>query len=281
MRGLGPESMALIEEARDGDEPTLADQERIQSAIAARLASGAAAGLAVGAVAKSSVSLSGGHGALGTYGLTWLTSKALIGLVALGAIGASVAMFEVSQRSSLGTRKAAYPALVATEAPALSVEPPTGGATSVPVPATPPDPGTISGATDRSVPASPAFVGGVRGGLRSAPPADPTGSAKRATTSVGDVAAEVLLLEQAHAAMRSGQAVRALGLLEDHARRYPNGALGEERDATRISALCSLGRVAEARDVADRFLRVSPLSPHAGRVRASCGGSQSAPVSSF
>jgi outer membrane protein assembly factor BamD (BamD/ComL family) len=95
------------------------------------------------------------------------------------------------------------------------------------------------------------------------------------------VAAEVLLLGEAHAAIRNGQAEHALALLDEHSRRFPRGALGEEREASRVTALCALGRVAEARAAADRFLRVSPLSPHAGRVRASCGGSPAAPAPSF
>jgi len=61
-----------------------------------------------------------------------------------------------------------------------------------------------------------------------------------------------------------------LRILEDHARRFPNGALAEERDAARVLALCDLQRLDEARDVARRFLREHPRSPLAPRVAHAC-----------
>jgi len=108
-----------------------------------------------------------------------------------------------------------------------------------------------------------------------ASPAAPLGPAfsTRAAPGTGDVAAEVRLLGEANTLLRAGDAGRALRLLEEHARRYPKGALGEERDAARIAALCALGRTSEARDATDRFVRTAPLSPQAGSLRASCGGS--------
>jgi outer membrane protein assembly factor BamD (BamD/ComL family) len=108
----------------------------------------------------------------------------------------------------------------------------------------------------------------------------PAGST-RAASSPGDGAAEVRLLGDAQSEMRAGEPERALLLFDEHARRYPKGALGEERDAARIGALCALGRISEAREATDRFLRAAPLSPHAGPLRASCGGSPAAPASNF
>jgi hypothetical protein len=55
--------------------------------------------------------------------------------------------------------------------------------------------------------------------------------------------------------------------------RFPSGALAEERDASRVLALCAAGRAAEARVIATDFLAKHPRSPAASRVRASCGGS--------
>jgi outer membrane protein assembly factor BamD (BamD/ComL family) len=86
------------------------------------------------------------------------------------------------------------------------------------------------------------------------------------------LAEETALLRQAHAAIESGDGARALALLDQHARTYPSGALGEERDAARVFALCAASRAAEARREADRFLATHPRSPLAPRVRASCGG---------
>jgi hypothetical protein len=87
---------------------------------------------------------------------------------------------------------------------------------------------------------------------------------------VGSVGDETHLLREADAALRGGDAARALALLDDHARLYPSGVLAEERSVERIFALCKLGRTTEARAHATRFLRAHPDSPLADGVRASC-----------
>jgi len=84
---------------------------------------------------------------------------------------------------------------------------------------------------------------------------------------------ETSLLLTSQGALREGDAARALALLDDHARRFPNGALAEERDASRVLALCALGRTVEAKTAGQTFLAAHPRSPAAARVRASCGGS--------
>src|SRR6201999_3969736 len=75
------------------------------------------------------------------------------------------------------------------------------------------------------------------------PPAVPA----RAVGSTASVEAETRLIGEAREELRSGGRARALPPLAEHPRRYPAGALGEERDAMRVASLCSLGRVAEAR----------------------------------
>jgi hypothetical protein len=92
-------------------------------------------------------------------------------------------------------------------------------------------------------------------------------------TPADALAEETRLLRDADAATRAGDAPRALALLAEHARRFPRGVLGEERDAETVLALCAAGRTSEARAAAQRFLAARPGSPLAGRVRSSCGGS--------
>jgi hypothetical protein len=112
----------------------------------------------------------------------------------------------------------------------------------------------------RDVPADPAS----RTGLPSAAvPSDPP--------DLGDsLAEEVALLRQARAALDEGDAPGALHLLDAHASRFPRGTLYEERLATRVTALCWLGRVDGARVVAEELERARPRSPHLTRVRTSC-----------
>lgn len=250
MTGLRPESHALLDAARGGDEPTNADRERVRAALTTRLTVAAAAGAGLGAASstKSSV-VAGMPGGLAT---TKLVIAALIGAVGVvGTIGAMRA------RAPMGGQTPSRPASSATAA----------SLPSAPVPIdplllrleVPPDPG------GRALPVT--TSGEPSAGAHPGTPATPVPAAP-----TSDVAAEVRLIGEAHKAIRGGDAERALLLLEEHARRFPKGALGEERDAARIAALCALGRTAEARDATDRFLRALPLSPHAGPLRASCGG---------
>jgi len=82
--------------------------------------------------------------------------------------------------------------------------------------------------------------------------------------------AELALLQEVHGALQAHDGGRALRLLDEHSRRFPNGALAEESEAARVFALCELGRADEARDVAGRFLREHPRSPLAPRVTRAC-----------
>ncbi len=82
---------------------------------------------------------------------------------------------------------------------------------------------------------------------------------------------EVHLLSRAEQQLNAGQADEALSTLGEHERRFPHGALAEERMAARVQSLCALGRVAEARADLARFARAYPRSAHLDHARAFCG----------
>jgi hypothetical protein len=254
MKALGPEASALLEAARHGDEPNEADARRVREAVAVRIAAGvggAAGALGAAAAAKSWVT------ALVRLGAKGPIAAAL--LVAMGT-GVTVGVHRTWGPRTLAWRAIA-PAVLAQPAPvtaSASAQASWGPSVAL---ATPPSPAASS--LDAFAKHAPA-------------PAD---SSPHRGPSTGDVAAEVRLLVEAHRALDDGDARRGLALLDDHARRYPSGALGEERDAARVRALCSLGRVSEAREVTERLLRASPWSPQAGPLRASCGGARNSPAS--
>jgi hypothetical protein len=261
MRELGQESNALLEAARGGDEPTEADRERVRMALAARLAGGAAAGIGASAAGKSLAAAAVRAG--------WAT-KVLVAATLACAVGAGAWRMT---RPTLGTK-----AVTTSEAPKGSestavaveaVEPPLVAVGLSPPPSASPEP---------QKPSARPSVRAVAVGAVGTPAASSPTHTERST---GGVAAEVRLLSEAQANMRNGDASHALLLLEEHARRFPKGALGEERDAATVAALCALGRSAEARDLAERFLRATPRSPLAGPVRASCGGSSGIPAPPF
>jgi hypothetical protein len=85
------------------------------------------------------------------------------------------------------------------------------------------------------------------------------------------LAEEVAILSQASAELHAGRPAAALKKLEEHRRKFPRGAMGQERTSARIQALCALGRTKEAQSELARLARTSPNSPHVARARKACG----------
>jgi len=84
---------------------------------------------------------------------------------------------------------------------------------------------------------------------------------------------EVTVLDRATAALREGDAVHALQWLTEHERRFPSGRLVDVRKATRVRALCRLGRDAQAHAEAAALRRDHPRSTVAQRTPLECEGS--------
>lgn len=95
-------------------------------------------------------------------------------------------------------------------------------------------------------------------------------AAEPAALANGSLNAETVLLARAQRALGSGSPGDALPWIQQHAARFPNGALAQEREAARVLALCALKRTGEARRATQQFLRVWPSSPLADRVRTAC-----------
>jgi hypothetical protein len=70
------------------------------------------------------------------------------------------------------------------------------------------------------------------------------------------------LLASAWTVLSAGEPEQALKLADEDAQLHPDGVLGEERDAVRISALVKLHRMDEARSAASRFIQEHPTSVH-------------------
>jgi hypothetical protein len=72
--------------------------------------------------------------------------------------------------------------------------------------------------------------------------------------------AELRLLQRARDVMDRGDFGAALRPINEHARRFPNGWLSEEREALRVKALAEIGRNEEARRAASAFRARFPRS---------------------
>jgi RNA polymerase sigma factor (sigma-70 family) len=105
-------------------------------------------------------------------------------------------------------------------------------------------------------------------------PSEPTESPAEAT-----VAQEAGLLQRARAALQAGDGRTAIAHLDDHAARFPSGALSEEREASRVDALCATGDPDGARAAAGRFARRYPRSAHLERLRTACTIAINSPAS--
>jgi hypothetical protein len=89
-------------------------------------------------------------------------------------------------------------------------------------------------------------------------PSSPPPDAREATAE--ERTRERQIIEIARAAVARGNARAALGAVSRHAREFPSGRLSEEREALRILALVSAGRLAEAEQWARTFRRRHPGS---------------------
>ena len=81
---------------------------------------------------------------------------------------------------------------------------------------------------------------------------------------------EVAVLDRATAALREGDAAHALQWLAEHERQFPAGRLVDVRKATRVRALCRLGRAAQAETEAAALRREHPRSTIAQRTPLEC-----------
>lgn len=98
-----------------------------------------------------------------------------------------------------------------------------------------------------------------------APPAAPPAPASPPARDA--LAREVALLSRATSALRAGHLEAALRILADHQRRFPTGALVEERRAAKAQALCLLGRIDEGRA---ELARLTPRTPAAATAQQVC-----------
>ena len=91
----------------------------------------------------------------------------------------------------------------------------------------------------------------------------------RATGDAAPFAAELELLARAQTAYTHRDFSHALVLVAEHARRFPNGHLAEEREALRVRSLQGSGRSDEARRAAAAFALRFPRSVLLPRVEGS------------
>jgi hypothetical protein len=107
---------------------------------------------------------------------------------------------------------------------------------------------------------------------RSAPADKPSAARSKGTgTATGSYDAELELLRSAHTASAAHDYANSLVLVGEHARRFPNGALAEQREALRVRSLLGVNRTGEARRAAAAFAARFPRSVLLPRLQAEVG----------
>ena len=99
----------------------------------------------------------------------------------------------------------------------------------------------------------------------------PRASKPDAAAPSSALAEEARLLSDARRELKLGHPRAALDPLEEHARRFAQGQLAEERMALTARALCEAGEVERGREQAAALRDAYPSSSHLARVDRTCG----------
>lgn len=212
----------------------------------------------------------------------WARAGSKLGLVTIGvAIG-----FVWGRSPEWRAERAPEPATVAARARVASAEPSgavdfaSGGAALRPVEPSPVAPTPVEAAappleqrdaTSRS--AAPA-----RSRAGNTPPRAAPARAIRSLASAvpGDDSLRIVLeqLRKAQLFLSASEPARALAALDELDARVPAAVLADERDVTRVLALCKSGDAARAAGLAARVLERVPDSAYALSLRESCAGQE-------
>ena len=232
MEKLTPRAQSLLRKGREATRPSAADRERVFASLRTRLGAGAVL-LDVTARLGNTVPPADAAATLPVAAGRTIWSTVSLALVGLGIAGGAsvVALGLWRQPASLAK---GLPAQVTVQSAAAPAEAKATEATA----------NVESHAEAQSD--------------------SPAPSGRRPPNRLAE---EVAILSRAAADLRAGRAAEALKALDEHQRKFPNGALAEERRAAKAEALCSLGRVAEASAL---LARLGSKSPHAARAQRFC-----------
>jgi hypothetical protein len=281
MDELPPKAAALLRAARRDHNPTRADSERVRTALAAALLAPPVSDLPNEATNAGVNAAGAGKSASGLLSASWIKGVAMLGVVGSASLWAYLEGAPEPAHAPSGQSSASAAREVARSEVAPAHE---QRAAPAPAPATSeqsalhaagaPASSAPSGAAAQAEEAPPARAARARRASARAPkatePADTTRAIASAQSSEAAGEAELSLMRRAIAQLNAGAPRSALELLSQHAARYPNGVMSEERDGLRAIALCKEGDLVQGKASALSFLRMYAGSAMAGRVRGAC-----------
>jgi len=271
---LSPEAQDIIG-AAEHDGPSDADRSRVRASVLAAIAGGTAvtATTAAEAVTSSAGATSASAAGVGAVSMG-LATKLIIGAALVVGVGAGLYAAKATSDSS--------PSPTATTTPSLSAAQttPPPAASQTRNSATTPEAVAEAGSpvasvtkTPRAVAPTPSAEPAVRERVKAtrakATPAAPTAS-NSGSDELAQLEQERALLDVATKALRNGKPARALEVLSESTTLFPKPLLAQERRATRILALCAVGRAKDARAAAEKFRERYPSSAHLTRIDRAC-----------
>jgi hypothetical protein len=261
---MSPEARALISAAKRGSErPSKEARDRVRRKVLGAVTAGVGTLGATGAAGTAAAS-----GTAGTVAGSTIAASAVVktGLLTKIAAGLAIVVSVGGTAVIVGNRgEDAAPSTVVTSSTEQPAPPVAETTSSLPLTneaRRDPEPIAMNTAAPDQV----------------APSSKPIPSSRREAPAVATVevaSADTLpeehkLLKSAQAALGRGDAKGALSLADDHATRFPKGALSFERRALRAVALCALGRKVEGRAEAQPIIDRAPDAPLAARVGDAC-----------
>jgi hypothetical protein len=243
MDELPPSARALLDAARDADDPSPVQRSRSDEALRAALARRGIDGLPP--LANTAASAARVRFGLGSRGL--LAAKLGAGVLAAIAVSVlGVRLLSPTPRAAQRAQPAASPEArgVAVPAPRMDVR-------------------------ESSTAVSPTVEAAREAEHRVPANAPRRTDAHRSPRSDGSLAGELRTVAAVDALVREQRFDDALQMLE-HTESASSVVLHEERNALRILARCGLAPTPRALRERDRFLRDSPRSVLAERVRSAC-----------
>jgi hypothetical protein len=255
----------LLSRARDRAEPDAGEAGRVLARLRAQLpAASEGSNLPVALPELSRTVLEPARaGATGRQlpALRW----ALLGAAGALLFGAGFMLGRSSALPSEATARSATSTLVEPGAP-----PPNVAAGPAPLGAAPRE--TLAPAANAAPPVAPDTAGPeLRASLRATPARSERSRTAETRPATSEPLKEALRrLRRAQRALYDNDAARALAVLDDLDRRIAPAVLGEEREMTRILALCGTGGLAEARALAERWVAEHPRSIYLARLQNSC-----------
>jgi hypothetical protein len=254
---LSADARSVIAAAAGGDDPAGVDRDRVRARVLAAIAAGSVTGTAPPHAAATTTAT-----AVGAKVVAIAVAAVVIAAVAYLAVGRGATTDTATPDRDVEVAVEAATATVAGEIATVA------GATAT---AAPPEVVTPAPPRPARAPRA-AATGPADGAIEIDREVEDAASAPPPATlrSADSLREERALVARANAALRDGDPRAALGAVAEHARRFPDGVLAEERTATRVVALCELGRVAEADRARASFAARWPRSVHAARVHAAC-----------